>query len=366
MPQNKQKANYFRPEMDILQTIYQESINNGSGATMEQLIQIYQDVKGPRQGSGKNPDHTRSIQRIIRGINEFFDPNAYARDDDDEEDEASGTKSRRTIVSRRNKGTTYYWYQGQPEGADYALEGEETLIALNPEMRNILRRQQQKEARKIIEGFLGKTSERRALYADLDRLVYYADPQSAEPEIFQATICQLLTAMRYNQQIRFDYRSNEAGALKTKELAPYGLVHRNENWYLYGQDLGDKLKKIFLVSNIQKIHLEVATFTRPRGFNLADEFSKLWGIFGDDGPVEKVRLQVSAAKAYRFQVTRYHPSQQGKRRPDGTLELTMELRHPLAMIPWLLSWGGEIIPLEPASLREAMEGQLQTMLQALK
>jgi len=334
---------------------------------MGELIEVYKDVKAPRQGSGqKLSDHTRSIQRIIRGINLFFDPNAYETDEEADGENVS-KNSRRTIISVRKDDTTYYHYCGCPEGADKALDWDETLIAaINPEMRNLLKQQQQGEMRKILGDFLSKSAERGALWSDLERFIYYADPHSSEPEAFQDKICQLVKAMRNNQQIRFDYRGNEEGSLKTKELAPYGLVHRNENWYLYGKDLGDGHKKIFQVSNIQKLALDTVNFSWPNRFNLIAEFQQLWGVFNSDKPVEQVRLQVSKAKAYRFKVMQYHPSQQNKELPDGSLELTLQLRHPNAMIPWLLSWGGEVIPLEPASLRDSMKQQLRGMLEILE
>jgi predicted DNA-binding transcriptional regulator YafY len=62
-------------------------------------------------------------------------------------------------------------------------------------------------------------------------------------------------------------------------------------------------------------------------------------------------------------VNRYHDSQQIKEMPDGSLEVSFLLSGAQEMIPWLMTWGSTIEPLEPQWLRQALAEQLAKALE---
>ena len=59
--------------------------------------------------------------------------------------------------------------------------------------------------------------------------------------------------------------------------------------------------------------------------------------------------------------SRWHPSQQIEEQPDGSLFWRAQVAEPQEMLPWIRGWGAECEVVEPAELREMMEGEARRL-----
>jgi predicted DNA-binding transcriptional regulator YafY len=73
-------------------------------------------------------------------------------------------------------------------------------------------------------------------------------------------------AAKARQRVRLRYRSG-AGDETERDFEPYGLAHRNDNWYVVGRcDLRDDLRS-FRLDRILQVDLTDAHFERPADFD---------------------------------------------------------------------------------------------------
>ncbi|GAC1479530.1 MAG: YafY family protein [Ktedonobacteraceae bacterium] len=180
-------------------------------------------------------------------------------------------------------------------------------------------------------------------------------PDSKEHETLQ----QLRRALLDRNTVRFCYhtrhRHDEQSGAQTREADPYTLAYFLSAWHLVAYCHMRQDMRNFRLDRIEDLELLPRTFTRPANFQ---------AYRGGGGEPRKMLVRVLFDKevarwvreARSFYVTSEEETE------DGLL-VTLLIRQSSEILQWLLSWGGHVKILEPASLRERLAAEAQAMLQ---
>jgi predicted DNA-binding transcriptional regulator YafY len=194
--------------------------------------------------------------------------------------------------------------------------------------------------------------------ADVPRIM----TSRAQPQA--AVFAVLGDAMRRRKCVRFQYQAMQSAAPATREVEPYGLFFLSGHWYLAARDRAREELRNFRLNRISGVKVmstakQSPDFTVPSSFDLreharsrhvwelgeADAMQVVTEFRGDSGPTlaaERLGEEVMGAPRHRrFAV----------RRPDSFAR-------------WVLSFAGEVVIREPASLAADVD-QLATQTRSL-
>lgn len=357
--------NYPEALVKILLTIIDRTRHGG--ATLEDLQEAYQEVRDQTPSK-------KTIDRAIRRLNIFFDPLAYDDEDLDPEaisetfDEEEGIAPvPRAIRTERKGGQTRYLFTRDltPRSID---PGTAFLMALSlyPQQRGLLTGQFEVVMKLVFEDVLGRLAATFDLMREIENHVYVSGFAPADAPRTLRTIERVIRAIRNRKRVKLEYVRSYDGAKTTREVEPYGLICRFNQWYLVGLCRIQEERRVFLLDNIRRLDMVENSVSRiPPDFSLREAYGRSWGVWTDAEPgrPETVRLRVGRGLAERFRATRFHDSQQARDLPGGELEVTFLVAGAKEMIPWLASWGTGVEVLEPAWLRETLVSHLEDTLE---
>ena len=344
--------------VNILITVVEKTTSGG--ATLEDLRDAYKEI------NDRHPSE-RTIYRLIRRLNLFFDPLCYGERPEPAEEEpgegdlgehASGTK---VICGQRRGRKTYYtfYHEALPSNKHDATM---LLLGIYPQLRGAMKSSIKKAMQSIFRNNLSGLSTFAGILSELEQMVHVSGAFPADPAKSEAMIKEILRAIREKKRICLGYLRTYDGAVTERVVEPHGLLCRLNNWYLTGRCTKRRQRRVFLLLNIKELTvLEDSYYHMPPGFSLKEAYRDVWGTWTEDqsGELERVRLKVKAGPAERFRHNLFHESQQCAELPGGALEVTYRLTAAQEMVSWLMSWGDAIEVLEPPWLREELIKTLQ-------
>ena len=359
------KGDFPEALVKILLTIMEKT--PGGGATLDDLKEAYQDTRD------RSPSD-RTIYRAIRRLNLLFDPLAYGEGPgaDPEEDGSNGEDSYEeippVIQARRIKGKTRYNYTGDlPVTTIDTNQALLMTLSLYTQQKGLLKDHFETVIKVLFRDLLDKSGTCADIFGEIKDHIYVSGYGSADPGKNLKKIQEIMRAIRNRKRIHLGYLRSYDGTLTQREIEPYGLICRFNNWYMVALCLAQQKKRIFLLDHIKYLEvIEASTFKYPEGFSIHDAYGSAWGVWTDDDhqpPVETVRLKVVKGLAERFRLVSFHDSQQVEMLADGEALVTFTVTGAKEMIPWLMSWGGAITVLEPGWLKEDLVKSLQQALE---
>jgi proteasome accessory factor B len=176
-------------------------------------------------------------------------------------------------------------------------------------------------------------------------------PQSLAPE--RATFERLADALDRRKRVAFRYQSMHGNASADREVEPYGLFFVGHQWYLAAREPSVGIVKNFRLSRMIRVAVndarkQSADYSVPDEFRLREHARsrQAWEL-GDAGVVEVlVRVESpSGAAATAAALGEEVPGRADLRR--------FQVRRPDAFARWLLSFGGELRPMEPPEAVES-------------
>lgn len=206
-------------------------------------------------------------------------------------------------------------------------------------------------ARSALEKLRGsaRAIDRRTLQ-ELDRAVGVAPSRDDRASEFLR-----LTLQAYDKRrsIQIVYRGLERAEPEARRFDPWGVVLRQDEWYVVGYDHLRAARRTLKLSRAISVTPTDLTYELPDGF---DPGSALFHNFdvGDD-PARRVRLKVPAELARLLEENPGHPSQT----IQGQI-VELQVKAPLRMIRWLLGLTG-IEVLEPPELRQALAAEAEAI-----
>lgn len=180
-------------------------------------------------------------------------------------------------------------------------------------------------------------------------------------ETYMRTLHVITDAWAESRTVEITYESASAGGIRRTTLEPLLLEPSATGaaTYVIGYSHEHHAVRTFKLDRIQSARLAGGTF-QPRGVDeIRSQLSRSWGgvVLGDDEV--DVALEFSAAVARRVRETHWHASQRITLLPDGRLLFQLRLPSLLEFVPWVRSWGADVLVLAPESLREQVARDLR-------
>jgi len=167
------------------------------------------------------------------------------------------------------------------------------------------------------------------------------------------------SAILERRRMNIRYHTYTTDAVSTRSVDPYGVFFSQDNWYLVAWCHYRKAIREFNIKRIKEASITGETFSLPPGFKVSNYLVHNWD-FGEADQIS-VSLWHSAADARWIREVQWHPTQVIEEQKDGSIVLSVSVRAPENMIPWILSRKSEIAVLSPLYLRNAVAEEIERM-----
>jgi predicted DNA-binding transcriptional regulator YafY len=184
-------------------------------------------------------------------------------------------------------------------------------------------------------------------------------PKSAFAPVNEGVWNSLVTALRENKIIRFQYRSRNRKEAENRRVRPYQLLFDRSSWYLFGYDENRKNMRVFALARITGIELTRDVFVIPENFDYRSlEGYSYYGVF--TGPKSfKVLIEVYEDPQW-IQERIWAPDQIIKEIKNG-ITLSFTSNQLQKILEWILGQGKRARPLAPKELVEQWKQSIREM-----
>ncbi len=178
-------------------------------------------------------------------------------------------------------------------------------------------------------------------------VVPYAMKDYSEHDEQLDVIVQCLVDQR---RARIDY-AGLLGDGRVHDFDPYTLAMYRGGLYLIGRShRGDAILKL-AVERMRSVEKLPDRFDYPRDYSPEKHTEGVFGII--EGEESKVELLIHNPETEAYlRARRIHPTQEFRRRRDGTTVLTMTVRGTHELKNWVVGFGPYVEVLKPKALRE--------------
>lgn len=149
------------------------------------------------------------------------------------------------------------------------------------------------------------------------------------------------------------YGADNAADPTPREVDPYGLAHVGGSWYLIGYCHLRTAVRNFRLDRIAALDLLPATFTRPPEFTLH--------MPSAERPIAVTACFAAAVAPWVRENPSFYATELTDT-PEGLL-VTFQVRRLDELLPWLLSWGGQVEVRAPAELRALLADAAAAIIQ---
>lgn len=161
------------------------------------------------------------------------------------------------------------------------------------------------------------------------------------------------------------YRSMQATEPVEQEIYPLGMVHHRGSLYLIAWSARREEVRNFKVDRMENVDMQNLQYQVPADFDVQEWLSKSFGVWrsGEDN-LQTIRVHFAKSAARYVQESTWHSSQRLFPQEDGTLIAEFKLPDIEEILKWILSFGSNATALEPPSLVERINEEVQEMLKA--
>ncbi len=190
------------------------------------------------------------------------------------------------------------------------------------------------------------------------------DPRLVPPRSTAAAdlLVVLGQALDARKRVTFRYHAMSSDAASAREVEPFGLFFLNQHWYLAAREAGEEVVKNYRLSRIEDIQLNKARqktpdYEIPTSFRLREHARSRhsWELGAGDATDATVlfhsRTGAAAAALRLGEPVDGHPDRRRFR-----------IRRPDAFARWLLSFGGDLVPVAPREIVEEYQGRIRETL----
>lgn len=192
---------------------------------------------------------------------------------------------------------------------------------------------------------------------------YMQSPERRDDPHFVQNLRRITAAWASRRMVRIFYRKAPQERLKSHDLAPYFIEPSaaGQCSYLGGRREPPGELRTYKIERIERVELLDREYTIPDDFDLHEHFRHAWGVWTTgEQPVEVV-LRFSAQAAARVRESRWHPSEETQRLPDGQLLWRAWVAETTEMLPWIRGWGSAVEVLAPPALRAAIQAEARAL-----
>jgi predicted DNA-binding transcriptional regulator YafY len=187
---------------------------------------------------------------------------------------------------------------------------------------------------------------------------------SAESLLNLEVFDTLARAVTRRQRLILRYRKPGTAEAEDRLIDPYHLANVNGEWFLFAYCHLREDIRTFVPSRIQSVRSSGETFMRPAHFSVERLLQDSFGVHEAEGKF-RVIIHFSPKVADYIQEKRWHPSQKLCAVGNGGVKVELQLSSLAEVQRWILSWGGEAVPMEPPELVAAIRSAAQRMLRVV-
>lgn len=166
----------------------------------------------------------------------------------------------------------------------------------------------------------------------------------------------LIRGLLHQKVTLIEYVSPRSDGPKRHTIHPLHLANIEGDWYLLAYEKRWSDLAQFAVSRIRQVEIQEATFVPPKDFDADKLITSRFGKFVhmDGGRPLTVRMVFRARIAAAISERVWHPRQKTRLLKNGRLMLEFPVAEVRDVVPWVLSWGGYVVRVEPKALRDAV------------
>lgn len=142
----------------------------------------------------------------------------------------------------------------------------------------------------------------------------------------------------------------EDGAMELT-VEPYALHHANRAWYLLANSPLHGEVRVFKLVRIGGLALLKKSFSRPRGFSVAQKLGHAWRLI-PEGRVYKIELRFTPKVATNVAEVRWHHSQSHELLKDGSCLMRFEVDGVREIAWWVCGYADQVRVIRPKALAE--------------
>ena len=198
--------------------------------------------------------------------------------------------------------------------------------------------------------------------ANYSRILFMGAP---EADIKNEIWDKIYKAMGTNAVLQIEYTSEGKTKSETYKVQPYQLIFDNGIWELWAYCLRQKHEgmRLFNLSRISSVAiLELAgKFVLPKNYTFKNFVVGNFGCFNDENPqIYKIKFPKDSY-AWRYSKDRIWGAKQTIDECDDGYILSFEASQFKPILRWILGWGKDAEPLEPADLVKCWKDAVHEM-----
>src|SRR4051812_5219718 len=169
-------------------------------------------------------------------------------------------------------------------------------------------------------------------------------------------------AVERHKRVTFTYHGMSDDSESTRTVEPFGLFYLNQHWYLAARTPGELTVKNYRVNRMEKLSVSdkepvYYEYQIPEGFDIKDHARsrQSWELGAGDTITAVVKFtSTSGAAAAALRL--------GEPIPGYPNNRNFRVRRGDAFARWLLSFGGDLVPVSPRSLVDEFRGLVKETL----
>ncbi|MBM3302523.1 MAG: WYL domain-containing protein, partial [Deltaproteobacteria bacterium] len=174
------------------------------------------------------------------------------------------------------------------------------------------------------------------------------------------TISLASDAVSNRRQVEITYKALSTSQETRRRVDPYRVWAMNGALYLIGLCHLRNEVRTFAIDRITALDVLQESFRAPKDFSLSDYLQSAFRVMRGEPKVIKVRFSPGAAQVVRERI--WHPSQEIREKPDGSVILTLEAPINYEVTSWILGFGSAAKVLKPQSLQDKILRELEASL----
>lgn len=213
----------------------------------------------------------------------------------------------------------------------------------------------------LIDQYGKETRDERAAAAN--RVIFLGAPAS---DVRDSIWSEIYKAMEGNYHIGIKYVSSGKSQQVSRGVRPYQLIFDDGIWDLWGYDCVKKTTRLFNLSRIRSVEIKknADRFTLPKDYDFHNVTPGTFGCFRDADTDKMTHYKILLAKgsyAESFASERvWGLTPSVKTTKDGTI-ISFDDNQYLPILRWILGWGPDAEPLEPARLVKDWKTRIKAM-----
>jgi predicted DNA-binding transcriptional regulator YafY len=174
-------------------------------------------------------------------------------------------------------------------------------------------------------------------------------PKIATAPVAEETWQAIITALRENRVLRFEYTGAWDSGPKPRRVRPYQLLFDGGVWFLYGHDGGRGAIRMYALPRIKNISVTPRHFTLPRDYDYRQkDTGSSFGLFSG-GKKQHFRIAF-CDDSMAWVEERIWAADQKITKTASTATIEFTSTQLTKVLDWVLSRGCTARPLEPAEL----------------